>query len=300
MNQRTLFLALMFLAVACCAVLAVNSAAAETNLNISYKNNLLSVDALNVKSEQLFIELGKQCKTDIIAHGDVFPTAEVTLRFEQLPIKEAIKKLVKACGLRNYLMDFQGDTPEQTRLAKLELFMGGSGQRVLSRAEDHTPTAPVMQVATAQEKKDPIAPLVSETIASGKLQNKSSFAPGKNVPWDGSAPLDFPEYTGNLPYDKSKYQWQDDAKLFSKNSMSYIPPAVRDAVAEPYVRACDEVAQVRGATTITPEIASEALERLAKGFNMPPTVMNTLPKKMDDFNKPKIPVDPEHLKPEYR
>ncbi len=294
---KILILLLVSVFAAQCSAIAT---AEGTKLTITYKNNLLSVDALKVKPEQLFIELGKQCATDIIAHGDVFPESEVTLRFDKLPIKQAIKTLVKACGLRNYLMDFQGDKPETTRLAKLELFMGGSGQRVLSKAADYTSVANVQPAVTQQQKNDRIESIANETMASGKLQNKSSFAPGKKLPWDGSAPLEFPEYKGDLPYDKSKYPWQDDAKLFTKKSMSVIPPAVRDSIADPYIRACDEVAQERGASTITPDIAADALERLAKGFNMPPAVMNTLPKKLDDFNKPKIPIDPENLKPEYR
>jgi hypothetical protein len=300
MKQKNLLEKLILLIMCVCAVLPVARASAESKLTITYKNNQLSIDALNVKPEQLFIELGNQCKTDVIAHGDVFPGQEVTLHFENVPIQDAIKKLVKTCGIRNYLMDFQGDTPEKTRLAKLELFVGGSGQHVLSRAAEHAAQPEPQKTGSAEPKKDRIEPIVNETIASGKLQNKSSFAQGKNVPWDGSAPLDFPEYKGDLPYDKSKFPWQDDAKTFSKKSMSIIPPAVRDTVAEPYIRACDEVAQERGASTITPDIAADALERLAKGFNMPPTVMNNLPKKTDDLNKPKIPIEPDNLKPEYR
>ena len=52
------------------------------NPEIVYKDGLLSVDAEKVKVEPLFLELGKQCNIDIIAHGDVFPEKDITINWK--------------------------------------------------------------------------------------------------------------------------------------------------------------------------------------------------------------------------
>ena len=277
------------------------SAAQNTIIKIFHEKGLLSVEAENVQPEILFSELGRQCDIEVIAHGDVFPEKGITVSFKDLPEKEAIKKLVKLCGFRNYLLDFQGNKPEETRLVKLELFMPGSGERVLTKPAAIGQGVPFGKIVKPRPAKDDrIAPIVNETIGSGKLQDKDSFAPGNDFHWDGSGLIDFPKYTGTLAYDKSTSRWDDDAKLFSQKTMDIIPPAVRDAMADAMIKACDEVAKEKGTDTITPEIAADAVERLAKGFNMPPVVMQNLPKSLTDFDRPKTPIDPKHLKEQYR
>lgn len=286
MKQKILFLKVIFLVAVVGVMLPIAHAAAESKLTITYKNNQLTLDALNVKPEQLFIELGKQCKIDVMAHGDVFPGQEVTLHFENLPIKDAIKKLVKTCGIRNYYMDFQGDTPEKTLLTKLELFVRGSGERVLTRSTENT--------APALPKK------AEKPQAIDQREAKRSFVKDSGYRWDGSAMIDFPKYRGELAYDKSSYSWQGDAKDFAKQSMDIIPPAVREGMAEALIKTCDEVAREKGSDSITVDIAAAALERLAQTANMPAEVMKNLPKSMADMNKPRVPIDPSNLKPEYR
>ncbi|MEI6127546.1 MAG: hypothetical protein WCQ99_13455 [Pseudomonadota bacterium] len=272
-------------------LLSASRLEAQDTLSIRYEKGLLSVDALNVKAEDLFLELGRQCSIAVIAHGNVFPEQKVSINFTSASIKEGIKKLAKACNLKNYMMDFKKEASGETRLVKLDLFMGGAGERVLTKAGPETPgqTAEKPQAA-----KNPPAP------ASMSMQVKSSFSKDSKFQWDGSAPIAFPEYTGRIPYEAGKYSWGDDAKVFSKRTMDIIPPAVRDSMSGALVTTCDDIARERNAQTITPEIAAEAAARLARQENMPETVMKNIPKKMGDFEKPKIPIAPEHINEQYR
>jgi hypothetical protein len=271
-------------------------AAVQENPTIICQKGLLSVTAQNVKPEALFTALGKQCAIEVVTHGDVFPAEGATVSFENLPVKEGVKKLVKACGLKNYLIDFQGDAPENKKIAKLELFIGGTGAKVLTKAaeQEQKPGKPGAEPekSASQQMKD--------LRESGQMQDKKSFAEGTDVKWDGSALLDFPEYEGKLDYEKSKYSWNDEAKDFSSKTMNTVPPAVRDVVAEYIIKECNEIAQERNASVITQGIAAEALQRIAKNSNMPPMVMRNLPKNTDDLNKPRIPVNAGDLKPEYQ
>ena len=253
------------------------------------EHNLLSVDAVNVQPEVLFTTLSKTCKIVVIAHGKVFPETLVSIRFSRVPMQEAVKRLVKACALRSYVLDLQGEKPEEIRIAKLDLFVSGSGERVLSG---------VTESPALSHKAD--KPQAEQQEAMDQREAKSSLVKDSGYSWDGSAMIDFPKYNGEIPYDKSSNTWQGEAKDFAKQSMDIMPPAVREGTAEAIIRTCDEVAKEKGSDSITVDITSAALERLARKSNMPPELMKNLPKTMADMNKPRGPIDPAHLNPEYR
>jgi hypothetical protein len=284
----------IFMAIIITIIWLTAASAAQDNPKITYQNGLLSVTAQNVKTEALFTALGKQCAIEVVTHGNVFPEGEATISFENLPVKEGVKKLVKACGLKNYLIDFQGDAPESKKLAKIELFIGGSGSKVLNKAVE-----PQEKASTLVKTKISTAEEMQNLRESGKLQGKSSFREGHTMNYDGSALVEFPEFKGKLDYDKTQHGWNDEAKSFSHKSMSTVPPAFRDVVGQYLMNECDEIAKERNATVITQAMAAEALQRIGKNFNMPTSVMKNIPKNMEDLDKPRIPVDPNDLNPEY-
>lgn len=268
---------------------------AEENLTMVYENGLLSVDAFNIESEQIFEAFGEKCNINIIAHGDVFPEQKVSIHFKNQPLKEAVKRLVKACYLRNYLMDFQKSASGEMQLVKIDLFMGGGGKRVITRAGP----ASLQKPKTKSTQKGKKAAGQQDKERS-ELMRRRSFTRGTDFRWDGSAPIAFPQHTGEIDYDKSRFQWEDEAKNFTSKTMDIVPPAVRDVVAEMIVKTSDEVAQEQGAETVTAEITSEALRRIGKNYQLPPDVMQNLPQDMNDLEKSRIPLDPSNLKDEYQ
>jgi hypothetical protein len=264
------------LARACSALVflcSASPAADHGKVTITCESGLLSVTAENVNPEALFSELMKNCKVQVVTHGNVFPKTEITLKFKDVPVEEGMKRLVKACGLRNYLINYPGGAPGKTTLVKLELFLGGTGELNLM-----------------PKSYDGPAPVANEKLTGTAEQNdaaRSSAAAGYSN-WDGSALIDFPEYRGQLPYDTTNYQWDDRAKAFVQESMNIIPPEIRDGFAGAYIKECEQIARQKNSSVITPEITAEALESIAKKGNMPPAVMKNIPKTIDDFQKPRI------------
>jgi len=251
------------------------------NLEIFHEDGLLTVAVENAMPENIFMELGKECNIDIIAHGEVFPQKEVTIKLKDMPVKEAVKRLVRVCALKNYLMDFKKDSEGKSKLVKIDLYMGGSGQRVLTTGRD------VPAKKTAIRKK----PVKSSASSSQKKNNgrpyKSSFVKDSDFQWDGSAPIAFPEYEGELTYDES---WDDEAKNLADGTMDLVPPGVRDSVAELIPKMCDQIKNERGVDTTTPDIVAEALQRIAKDAKMPPDVMKHIPGAGANFDTERIPL----------
>ena len=136
--------------------------------------------------------------------------------------------------------------------------------------------------------------------AISQSQNIDSFEPGTSFRWDGSAPLGFPKFAGPLPIDESRKKWDANAKTFAKSSMDFLPPAVRPAIANGYIKACEIKAQKMGSPTITQIIVAEVFAELARGAGMPENVMKNLPKTMADLDRQKIEVPDKELKEVYR
>jgi len=285
-NLRKYFLVLglaVFMIFNCGYVLA------SYNLEIIYEDGLLTVSADGAMPENIFMELGKECNIDIIAHGEVFPQKEVTIKLKDMAIKEAIKRLVRVCALKNYLMDFKKGPEGKSRLAKIDLYMGGSGQRVLTTGRE----VPAKKTAARKSNKKP----VKSPASSGKKDKiewpaKSSFVKDSDFQWDGSAPIAFPEYEGELAFDES---WEDEAKNFADGTMDLVPPGGRDQVAELIPKMCNQIKNERGVDTITSEIMAEALQRIAKQANLPPNVIRNIPETPSDLEKEKIPISQDQL-----
>jgi hypothetical protein len=197
---------------------------ASDNLEIIHEDGLLTVSAEGAMPENIFMELGRECNIDIIAHGEVFSQKEVIIKLKDMPIRNAVKRLVRVCALKNYLMDFKKDSQGKSRLVKIDLYMDGSGQRVLATGEE-TPA-----------KKTKKKPMKSSASSSQKNKNNkpdtSSFPKDTDFTGDGSAPIDSPEYEGELEFDKSSYSWDNDAKIFSDKIMESVPPVVWDVTLE--------------------------------------------------------------------
>ena len=283
--QKIFLVAIIFSMV---SVQGVSVSSAE-NLEIIHEKGLLTVSAEDALPENIFLELGKTCNINIIAHGNVFPDKGVTLNIKDKPIKDAVKRLVKACALQNYLMDFKKDAQGKSRLVKIDLYMGGSGQRVLVKGKEET--------AKKEYRKDREVP---DKQQKNKRPRKSSFEKDTDFSWDGSAPIAFPEFKGEIAYDKSEFGWDDNAKSFSEKTMDMVPPAVRGVVSEQIIKMSDQIAKEKGVDTITPDITAEAVGRIGQQSNLPPQVMDLMPKKQEDFDKPKVPIDSDHLKEEFR
>ena len=263
------------------------SAFAADELEIIHKDGLLTVSADNVSPEKIFLELGEVCNIDIITHGDVFPGKGVSLKLKDMPIKEAVKRLVRTCQLKNYLMDFKKDSQGKSRLKKIDLYISGSGQKYLTQSAGKD----------VKTKKSTRSDSVDKQ-KNNKMPYKSSFSKDTDFVWDGSAPIAFPEYKGEIAYDQSEATFDDSAKEFSEKTMDLVPPGVRDMVSEQIIKMSDQIAKERGTDTITSDITAEAMQRIAKQAKMPPQVMDLMPESMDDFDRAKIPIDSDQLNQE--
>jgi hypothetical protein len=274
------------------------SAFAADKLEITYKEGLLTVSADNVSPEKIFLELGQVCNIDIITHGNVFPEKAVSLKLKDMPIKDAVKRLVRTCSLKNYLMDFKKDPQGKSKLVKIDLYVGGSGQRYLTQGREKSGQKAADQKAAGKKVKTEKSTRSdsADKQKKNKMPYKSSFSKDTDFEWDGSAPIAFPEYKGEIP--EGEFGWDDSAKDFAENTMDMVPPGVRGTVSEQLGKISDQICKERGTDKVTTDIMAEAINRMAKTAKMPQPVMDLLPDSNYDFDSPKIQIDPDQLNQE--
>ena len=232
---------------------------ASDNLEIIYEDGFLTVSAEGVMPENIFMELGRVCHIDIIAHGEVFPQKAVIIKLKEMPIRVAVKGLARVCGLKNYLMGFKEDAQGKSRLVKIDLYMGGSGQRMLTAGKEMSAQKTKIEEINKKRMKSSVA---SRQKNKNNGPDKASFSKDPDFIGDSTASVDSPEYQGVLDFDESSYRWENDAKIFSDKIMERVPDVVWDVTLESIIKVSERVAEERGADTITSDITAEALERI--------------------------------------
>ncbi len=82
------------------------------------------------------------------------------IKLKDIPIRDAVKRLVRVCALKNYLMDFKNDSQGKSRLVKIDLYMGGSGLRVLTTGKK-TP-AKITKIDKSSYSWDNVAKVIAD------------------------------------------------------------------------------------------------------------------------------------------
>ncbi len=153
---RVLFIIVVFLSFCPPSVRAKDSAEAHSPEEViegavKYANGFISVQARDMRSEDLMKELGEKCAIKIIVYGEVFTDTPVSVQFQQVPVRLGIQRILRLANIKNFLMHF-AEGEQQPRLVQLDLIGKKGGQRELTSG-----TAPTPKPAPAEEIKNPIA-----------------------------------------------------------------------------------------------------------------------------------------------
>src|SRR5512136_1244773 len=135
-NLPALSLALCLLVVfnrPVCAAKEPENHAAEEVMEGSVKcaGGLMSVQARDMRPEELMKELGEKCAIKIILYGDVFTDAPVSVQIKQAPMRQGVQRVLRLSNIKNFLMHF-AEGEQKARLVQLDLIGKKGGQRELT------------------------------------------------------------------------------------------------------------------------------------------------------------------------
>jgi hypothetical protein len=87
---------------------------------VEFNKGLLSVDVKDANVTEIFKELEKKGKIEIINQG-ILPDKKVSIKFRGLKIREGIKELIRVSGICNYIVLYKRDMISRLILLKPRL-----------------------------------------------------------------------------------------------------------------------------------------------------------------------------------
>lgn len=128
--------------------------------NVKFAGGLLSVQARDLRPEELMKELGEKCAIKIVLYGDVFTDAPVSMQFHQLPVRQGIERILRTVRIKNYLTHFGETDADRDRIVQLDLIGKKGGQRELTRGSYPREQKQIVEKikATAEDTKPKAVP----------------------------------------------------------------------------------------------------------------------------------------------
>jgi hypothetical protein len=99
---------------------------------VKFTDGLISVQAKDMRPEDLIKELGEKCAIKIVLYGEVFTDAPLSVQFQQMPVRESIQRLLRLSKIKNYLMHFGENEKDRDRIVQIDLIGKKGGQRELT------------------------------------------------------------------------------------------------------------------------------------------------------------------------
>ena len=140
---------------------------------VKFSNGLISVQARDMRSEDLMKELGEKCAIKIVLYGDVFTDAPVSVQFKQAPIRQGVQRVLRLANIKNFLMHF-AEGEQKARIVQLDLIGKKGGQRELTSGAAPAPKPAVTEEVKTNvvEPQPPVAmPQINKEDADKFQQN---------------------------------------------------------------------------------------------------------------------------------
>ncbi len=110
----------------------------STNGSVTFSGGLLSLNAKEVRSEDLMKEIGEKCGVKIVVFGEVFSEVPVSLKFQKHPLRKGIERVMRAMNISNFLMHFE-DGDNGSNIVELDLIGKKGGERHLTEGSYQKP-----------------------------------------------------------------------------------------------------------------------------------------------------------------
>ena len=93
----------------------------KEDINIEFNKETFSVNIKDTDTKTVFKILEEKGKIEIF-NKKILPDKKVSVKFKDLKIEEGIKRLMRVCSIRNYLIVFREEVkPGESKVAKLIL-----------------------------------------------------------------------------------------------------------------------------------------------------------------------------------
>jgi len=139
-KKKIAFLAMVCLTAILCfkALFAAEPEEDFGNEIVVFSNGLLNINAKEIRLEDLMKEIGEKCGIKIVVYGKVFSEVPIGLRFQNMPVRKGIERVLRLAHISNYLMHFE-DGEYGSRIAEIDLIGKRGGEKYLTEGSPVKP-----------------------------------------------------------------------------------------------------------------------------------------------------------------
>lgn len=114
----------------------------------------LSVNAADIKAEDLLKAIGEACAIKVVLRGEVFTEDTFSVQFENMPVRTGLERILRVVNIPNHMMHFE-ETDCRTRVREIDLIGTKGGERQLTTGEpDAQPQRPNRQSRQTQPQTE--------------------------------------------------------------------------------------------------------------------------------------------------
>jgi len=198
---------------------------------ITLSDGFLSIDAQDVSIESIFKDLGEVCGIKIVANENSLPGSLVSIKFTSVLLEEAVKKILKATGVKNYLIHYQ-EIGNTNRISKIDFLSSKGESQVLT---------PGREIPIQRTKVVPKEPGGRTTTSSIVHSEK--------------------EIDKEIESIEEKFEWDDDKTVeLVKEALRGAPPQVRKKALESMTESIRENLKKEGDRVVDKEMIYKAVE----------------------------------------
>jgi hypothetical protein len=228
-------------------------AIAAGDIAMSLHNGLLSIDAKAVSAEYVLKNLVEVSGIKIVGNKDTFPDALVTLKFNNVPLEDAIKRILRSTKSRNYIIKYQ-KTGNNNRIEEIAFLSEGKSGELVSKRENLF--QPSNAVSSITQPNSPLIPMVdSDEEINGRIENL-----GEQFRWDDPTTVEL-----------------------AKGILRGAPPQVRKYALTSITRSINTYLEKEGKDVVDKEMIYRAVEDAIPEDNL--EMKNKAKSFLDSFNK---------------
>ena len=159
-----------------------------------------SIDAVDVTAADILRQLGEECRATIVTHGSSLPSTPVSLRCQNIDLHQAVKRIMKASGVKNHMVKYKGgnsNKPETIELHILDCSNEGIANKVKFSPSQKTSETKSTKVA----KKTPR--VAKQSVPSGNFKKKIEWFKG-NYEWESEETMELAGHLLDIMPDEAK------------------------------------------------------------------------------------------------
>ncbi len=205
-------------------------AARAVTVKETQRGRVVSADAHAEPFDNLLRDLGSQCDIRITCRGGCRLSQPVKIHFHNLPLEQAIKKLIRAAGINNYLIRFRDEDSGQPAITEIVVF----GNRT-------TATATLNRAGTGADQK----------------RREPDVA--------GMPPAASPDaYAKKIASIQERYPWDDEeTRAWAVHLLEAMPDEVKDFGLDHLMHELDKAIESEGTASVNNELLYRAIEAAA-------------------------------------